>query len=210
MEMTPQAAWAAYEQKNFETSEKIWLHILEQECDSERRNEYLAQYACVLVALERFEEARTLYRGLFSEKQDHRYLHQLSIIEREAAHLEEALHWLKLEQEILPLNDPSALAANLCEFARVHGLQGKPNLCRKYAEEAFHTSVRAEDTIVQAYSLRLLGDSFRDTDPATAQRYYEKAANAFNQANEVSAIEEIQSLLVELKQGTSERTLTTA
>jgi tetratricopeptide (TPR) repeat protein len=199
MKNSPQKAWLAYEERNYEQAEQIWLHLLEAECDSRLRHEYQAQYAYVLVALERYDEARSVYRELYTQTQDHQYLHRLAEIEREAKNFAQALHWLTLEQETIAVSNTLARAANFYELGKVYEETGELKQGLEFAKKCLNESSKLEDGVMKACAHRLMGDVLRHQNIEKACDHYEQASKEFQRANELSGVEEVHSLLVELQ-----------
>ena len=197
--MSEELAWQAYDNKEYAKADQIWTELLASERDETRRYDLFHGYAYTLCALRKFDLARLIYEHLYLVRENHIYLHQLGMVERERgdyalafAHIESEAAMIEEGKTDLPL--PLALAANYYEQAKILELMKKiPEA--KLAEASFHFACENPDEMVLGCSLRLLGDIALRSDPDEAKDYYTMAMLAFEEAGDEVAAKEVEQKL---------------
>ena len=154
MEYTTNDAWTAYESGNYNKAKEIWKIIL----DTNNSDEAQSGYCYTLCSLKEFDEARMIYQGLRAKTNDHLYLHQLCMVEREAQNYDKAMDYIKREAKLINESDSLMFAANLYEQAKISELMGDIDIALEIAIKCDEISLKCDDLIMKACSKRLLGD----------------------------------------------------
>ena len=195
--MSEELAWKAYDNKEFAKADQIWTELLASERDETRRYDLFHGYAYTLCALRKFDLARLIYEHLYLVRENHIYLHQLGMVERERgdyalafAHIESEAAMIEEGKTELPVS--LALAANYYEQAKILELMKKIPEAKKLAEVSFHYACENPDEMVLGCSLRLLGDIALHADQAEAKDYYAMAKLAFEEAGDEIAVSEME------------------
>ena len=195
--MSEELAWQAYDNKEYAKADQIWTELLASELDETRRYDLFHGYAYTLCALRKFDLARLIYEHLYLVRENHIYLHQLAMVERERgdyalafAHIESEAAMIEEGKTELPVS--LALAANYYEQAKILELMKKLPEAQKLAEASFHYACENPDEMVLACSLRLLGDLSMHSDPEAAKDFYSMAQLAFEEAGDEVAVKEVE------------------
>lgn len=190
-------AWQAYQEKRYDQAATIWKALIAQATDSVTRHDHQLGYAYVLIAQQDFAAARELLNALNQEQpQTPAYLHQLALLEVEAA------QWLVaqdyLEQELLCLEPTDTLA-----LAQNHYLQGWVAyqqqdylLAQAQADESLATARSANSQTAIGEAWRLAGDIALASEQKEAARMaYDSAQAAFAEDHNLEAIGTIKARL---------------
>ena len=158
------------------------------------RDRLLSAYCYPLTALKCYVKARRIYVGLFRKYQDHKYLHQVGMVEREAGNYGKALKIYKTERRMIKKTDALALAANLYELGKNSELMGRQVQAEKYTKDCVIASMRCRDLVMKGCAFRLAGDVEAHSDPSAALRSYAKAEKYFKKANAMIGVREVRAL----------------
>ncbi|MBN1916340.1 MAG: tetratricopeptide repeat protein [Verrucomicrobia bacterium] len=192
-ETAEQAAWDAYDRKDFQKAARAWEDLIASAASETARDELRTNYCYALVALKRFGEARRICQELLEKTGSHIDLHQLGMVEREAGEYERALALFEQEHSMLQDGDFLAQAANLYERGFVRNLLGRREEALPLAEDCLALSRRTDNPAMRGCAWRLLGDLHRSANPKLAQDHYMQARAAFVEANDAVACAEIDS-----------------
>lgn len=151
-------AWQAYEAGQYELAATIWKALIEVAPDAETRRSHALGYSYVLVAQQKWTEARTLLQQLQAETGEPVYFHQLGLLERQAGNSQAAQTAFDAEARLLPADDDWSRAANLRERAVTALLTGETRLALAWAEESLLLARKLGDAGLEAQSHRLLGE----------------------------------------------------
>jgi tetratricopeptide (TPR) repeat protein len=151
----------------------------------------------VLVKLGRFGEAKRIWESNFDLTGDHKALHQIGMVEREAGNFDAALKIYKQERRLIKIEDRVAVCANLYELALCSFMAGKKAEASKYFVE--YENFVSEDPIERGCFYRLKGDLFKETEIALARSAYERSLEFFQRAGASFAAQEVESRLKSLR-----------
>jgi len=169
-------AWSLYEAKRYAESARVWEGLLQSTpSDCNERSRLLNGYVYALVGLKRFDEARKIHRDLFEKHRNHIDLHQLAFVEREAGDYHLALKYIHDERLLIAPDAWSYLGANSYERGKLSELLGELDRALGFAKQCEEESKRSSDLVLQACSMRLLGDIYAKLErPGTALSQYLK------------------------------------
>lgn len=193
-------AWTAYESGDYELATKIWNLLIERTSDPETRQSHLLGYTYVLVAQKEFEKSREILKQLYTETNDHVYLHQLAMVERESGNYDEALDYLQQERVKLAADNAFGRASNAYEMSLIAFKQEDTEAARQHLELGLADAKKSSDPMMEGCLLRLQGDmaaSAGSQEPA--RRAYEKARTCFEKAQDILAVGEIEIRLEALE-----------
>ncbi len=187
-----QAIWAKLEKGAAAQAEAMCREKLNGCTDKELRREVENLLGYALVALQQFEEARELYKRLFVDSGDHRYLHQLAMVEREAGAYERALEYVKQEATLIPADDALALAANLYEASLISYFLSQVPQAHTYAESCLQQALCCDDQVMRGCAWRLSGELAKaESQIARARECFQNAIEAFEAGDDGIAAAEI-------------------
>ena len=194
------SAWEAFENQNYSLAESLWVELIENESDPNRKDDLLSGYGYTLCNLGKYEIAHLIYESLYRKTSDHIYLHQLAMVERERGRFSKALNYILEEKEMILEGKTSlplelALGANSYESGKLRQLLGALDEAFNAANECLYFAMNADDKIMLACAFRLLGDIETPRDRSTAKIFYEMAIAAFDDAGDNNGIMEIEKKL---------------
>lgn len=196
-------AWKYMDQRQPAKALNVWNELIAR-AEGEGRDNLESNSCYALIALNRIEEARSIYLRLYDKHRNHRYAHQLCMVEREAGGYEKALEWLNIEKQLIDTDDILSIAANTYEYGKINELMGNYNQAEKYAEECMSLSLKQSDLIMLACANRLLGDVRRHSNTDEALIYYSQAKKIFFDAGDSVGAEEVDDRMAELTHVTVE------
>lgn len=191
-------AWQLMNQNQPESALMVWNDLIGN-AKGEERDNFESNSCYALIALNRENEAREIYMRLFAKSYNHRYAHQLCMVERKVGNFEKAIEWLEVEEKLISSNDTLALAANIYEYGKVNELIGNRSEAERYAEVCIELSMRQNDLIMLACANRLMGDVIRHSNVEKAVVYYAQAQKCFFDAGDLVGVDEIDDLIAQLE-----------
>ncbi|RTR28610.1 tetratricopeptide repeat protein [Deinococcus radiophilus] len=201
--MSPQSeqlaqAWAAIEAGHYAEAEALLR------ADTTPEGRHALGYAYTFAG--NFGAARAVYQQLCQaakgEADEHRYLHQLGMVEREAGDHAAALALFEQERKLIERQGlgPLECAVNGYELALSRHALGQEREAHAALADAFAEAVTADDATTLGCLWRLAGDFARADDNAeAAQDAYTHARTHFAAAEDTAAVEEIQGRLAGLE-----------
>ncbi|MEZ0375492.1 MAG: tetratricopeptide repeat protein [Candidatus Sericytochromatia bacterium] len=159
---SPSDAWDAFESKNYQLAEQIWLKLMASVADPDTQCSYQLAYASVLIAQKRFHEAGDLLAELFEITGNSLCLHQLGYIAREEGKLDVAKGHFLAEQACLCEEELEAHAANACELGLISLRQNRARMAVSYTELSLEYARQTDAPMLECCALRLLGDIRRE------------------------------------------------
>ena len=196
--VSEQQAWEACDRRDFMAAAAIWETLIRLSCTEVERDLFSAHYCYALVGLKRFDDARLICRRLFQKTNSHIHLHQLGMVEREAGQFNQALNLFLQESVLIEKDDILALAANLYERSYLKFLLKDHAEAHKLAGQCLDLSRQTDDPVMLGCACRLHGDLRREDDSSMAKMYYQLALDAFRQAEDETAVEEIANRLKDI------------
>lgn len=98
IEDTPESrTWMYMDQHQPTEALNVWNELIAR-ADGEDRDNLESNSCYAVIALYRIEEARSIYLRLYEKHRNHRYAHQLCMVERESGDYEKAIEWLNVEK----------------------------------------------------------------------------------------------------------------
>ncbi|SFE37195.1 Tetratricopeptide repeat-containing protein [Lentibacillus persicus] len=203
-----QRAFEFLNKGSLKQAEILYLECLDRIDDpsSTLYKQALHGLAYVKSELNQYTEANELYSELLrrarqeSDSQNEAIAyHQLGLVQRMAGNYEAALGFFAEELAIYDTfrSTPHlGFAANLYEQAMVHLGQENLTEAQRLMEEALDNAEKTDDFIVIGSLYRGLGDIYQQIARSDeAKKHYRNAANAYRQANDLKAVEEIERKL---------------
>jgi len=200
-------AWALFTQDRSLDAATAFRTLLEDERspeDEREQAEFGLGYA--LAFLGEFGEARQCFNHLRLQaaargdlSAEHRALHQVGMVERMAQQWE-AAHACFVEERLLigHLGSPDLeVAVNAYEMGVVTLQQGQPAASRTWFERSLSHARQTTDLVAVGCAYRGLGDWERDQGhPREAVELWEASRQAFTQAGETKASEDVRLRIV--------------
>lgn len=149
--------------------------------------------AYALVDLKRFSEAKEIWSRAFERTGNHRALHQVGMVEREAGNLDRALELYLEERGRIDPTDEVAVGANLYELVFCNLLKKDRARAEGYFRE--YERVNSSDPIERGCFHRLKGDLFRESAPDLARAAYEESLRIFTEADCKLSVKELKERL---------------
>lgn len=195
---TFERAWANYEEGRNHESSALFEAALKSVKAGRERDSLLSAYCYPLTAMKCYAKARRIYAGLFRKYRDHKYLHQIGMVEREAGNYRKALEIYKVERRMIDKSAALPLAANLYELGKNNELLGRKALSAKYAKACVLMSMRCRDFVMKGCAFRLAGDVEAHVDLGAALLSYAKAEKHFKQARDKAGVRGIRALVKDI------------
>ena len=193
---TFEKAWANHEAGRNHESAALFEAALKSAKAGRERDSLLSAYCYPLTALKCYAKARRIYTGLFRKYRDHKYLHQIGMVEREAGNYREALEIYKAERRMIDKADALSLAANLYELGKNSELMGRKAQSAKYAKACVVMSMCCRDLVMKGCAFRLAGDVEAHLAPGAALRSYAKAEKYFKKAKDNAGVRGVRALIM--------------
>lgn len=191
-------AWASYEAGRHHKSVALFEEALKSAKVGMERDRLLSAYCYPLTALKYYSKARRIYTSLFKKYRDHKYLHQIGMVEREAGNYRKALEIYKAERRMIDKSAALPLAANLYELGKNNELLGRKALAARYAKACIAMSMRCRDFVMKGCAFRLAGDVQAHVAPRAALLSYAKAGKCFKQARDKAGVRGIRVLVKDI------------
>ena len=204
MKETLAKAWQLFDSGKTEAAEKLYLDCYEQV----NKDDYEA-YTSVLMGLiyvesfmEKYDEARK-YAEIFvgianNEEERHVALHQYGMVERMAENYSSAKQLFKQEAALIHTtlsNDDMMLAANFYEQAYIELKIGNIDLAEEIMTLSIEHAISANDSICTGCAYRGMGEILKARGDITcAKQWFHKAMEAFSDAGDLIAVEEVKEL----------------
>lgn len=152
--------------------------------------------AYALCDLKRFDEAKNIWLDIYLRTQNHKALHQVGMVEREAGNLTAALEIYQKERELIDTSDKVAVGANLYELTYCSLLAGLLKDANDYF--SIYESVQSNDLTERGCFYRLKGDLYKSIDIKVATSSYLKSKEIFDSIGSDYAAKEIEERLKNL------------
>jgi len=189
-------------------SEELYNKCLSriEDLNSDEYNQVLHGLGYVKASLNKFDEARNLYKELITialsenNKMNHCIaVHQVGMVERMAENYDEALNTFQLEATLLKDYEiDSALnwSANFYEQGYVFLKMGNIESAQQLMDESLQFARQSKDAISMGCAYRGFGEIYQTKGEALlAKQSFHKAKDAFKRANDHIAMQEIDKLL---------------
>ncbi len=203
-----QQAWQAFDQGDLEQARALYEQHLKNHPQDEQARFGLGY---VLVQLGEFNEAETLYQGLFEEAvqhhdpRAHQAMHQIGMIHRVQGDYERALHAFEQEKPLIP-DDFFPKAINAYELGMCLLRLGNLEKASVELYSSLFFAQKSTDLIAQACAYRGIGelhlaqDNFSEAQPA-----FLEAMRCFDTAGEKRGVEDIVEYIKELEEASKNR-----
>lgn len=196
---TFERAWANYEAGRNHESAALFEEALKSAKVGMERDRLLSAYCYPLTALKYYSKARRIYTSLFKKSRDHKYLHQIGMVEREAGNYWKALGIYKAERRMIDKTAALPLAANLYELGKNNELLGRKALAARYAKACIVMSMRCRDFVMKGCAFRLAGDVEAHVAPRAALLLYAKAEKCFKKAKDKVGVRAIRGVVKDIR-----------
>ena len=150
-------AWNAYEAGQYALAEQIFKALIEIAPDPDTRRNHALGYVQVLMAQQRWAEARELLQAMLTETGEAMYYHQLGLLERAAGRPEAALAQFRAETKLLQ-PEPFTQAINQQQLAQTALLLDRPQDAQTAAEAGLSFARASGDPSLEAGLHALLGE----------------------------------------------------
>ena len=198
-------AWKLFDEGKFSEAEALYLECFGNIDASDRENYNAALMGLIYVEcfLGKYEAARKYGKILVeeagSEEERHTAIHQNGMIERMAGNYAGAMELFIEEEKIIRGAFPEEfmlLAANLYEQGYVNLLMKNYDRAEAIMKISLENAMRSQDDMCIGCAYRGMGEILKATERAEeAMEYFRKATTAFRNAGDMTAVEEIESLM---------------
>lgn len=202
-------AFELFDKGHLIEAEELYNRCLSEieETDSSEYIQVLHGLGYVKASLNKFDEARSLYKELISialsykDKRNHCIaVHQLGMVERLAENFDQALKVFQSEMELLKeyeIESPLSISANLYEQGYVHLRLNHVDEADKIMVESLIYAKLSEDAMTLGCAYRGLGEICQTKGKFyEAKEFFYKAKEAFGKTGDPIAIKEIDTLLL--------------
>ncbi|MCK5072727.1 MAG: GNAT family N-acetyltransferase [Bacteriovoracaceae bacterium] len=188
-------AWLLFESGKFQEAKAEWELVLAKNASDEN----LSSYCYTLCSLKEFEQARDIYHKLWDKTENHRYLHQLCMVEREAGNLDLAMDYINRETKLIDTSDALANSANLYEKGKLLELKGEIDLALEQALKCDSVAMKCDDLTMKACAKRLLGDIYRAQKNIDSLMFYLSSLMFFSKARDHYGVMELMNKLSDIE-----------
>lgn len=197
-------AWRLFDSGAFDAAETVYLDCYRQ-TDSANREVYASILMGLIYVesfLEKFDEARkyaeVLVKMANSDTERHIAIHQYGMLERMAENYSEAKMLFQQEEELIRrvfADNDLVLSANLYEQAYIEMKTGNIALAEKIMQLSLNHAIKAEDGVCMGCAYRGMGEIMKRSNIEQAKCWFYKAIEAFSEAGDLIAAEEVKKLL---------------
>lgn len=197
-------AWQLFDLGELAASESLYLDCFRQVSNA-NHEEYMSVLMGLIYVesfLEKYDEARKYARFLVNtaqnEEEKHIAIHQFGMVERMAGNYCEAMKLFQQEADLIRMAFPDEellLAANLYEQAYIELKMGNVDSAEEIMNLSMEHAKSAKDHICIGCAYRGMGEILNtrgDTERAT--HCFEIAMDAFSEAGDLAAVEEVKAV----------------
>jgi len=149
-----------------------------------------------LVTLRQYDEAEKIWRDIFERTGNHRALHQVGMVYREAGNLQKAFDVYSQEANYVADDDWVSKCANLYELSYCNHLMGDSVEAKAYFKK--YEGIKSDDLIERACFFRLKGDLLKSENTEQSRQAYQISLEYFQSTSDEYGIKEIEQRLREL------------
>ena len=197
-------AWKLFDAGAADAAETVYL-----DCYRKVNSANHEVYTSVLMGLiyvesflKKYDEARKyaeiLVRIANSDEERHVAIHQYGMVERIAGNFSNAKTLFQQEAELIHMafaGNDSMLSANFYEQAYLELLTGNIDLAEEIMRLSLGHAIKAKDSICIGCACRGMGEIIRaHNDDVRAMHWFNKAIEAFEDADDLIAVEEVKTL----------------
>lgn len=197
-------AWQLFDSGAIDTAEAVYLDCYRQvnSADHEVYTSVLLGLIYVESFLEKYDEARKYAEILVkisnSDEERHVAIHQYGMVERMAGNYSDAKALFQQEAKLINMafpNNDVILSANFYEQAYVELKIGNINLAEEIMKLSLEHAIKAKDSICIGCAYRGMGEIVNVRGSAVlAMQWFNKAIEAFSDAGDLIAVEEVKAL----------------
>lgn len=197
-------AWQLFDLGELAASESLYLDCFRQVSDANHEAYMSVLLGLIYVEsfLEKYDEARNyaklLVNTVQNEEEKHIAIHQFGMVERMAGNYCEAMKLFQQEADLIHMAFPDEellLAANLYEQAYIELKMGNVDSAEEIMNLSMKHAKLAEDNICIGCSYRGMGEILKTRgDTERAMHCFEIAIEAFSEAGDLVAVEEVKAV----------------
>ena len=198
-------AWQLFDSGAINAAEALYLDCYRQVNSSNHEvyTSVLMGLIYVESSMEKYDEARK-YAGILvsianHDEERHVAIHQYGMVERMAGNFRKAKVLFQQEAELIQAafsDDDLKLSANYYEQAYVELKIGNLNLAEKTMKLALEYAIKTKDSICIGCAYRGMGEIVKvRSNTVQAKLWFDKAIDAFSEAGDLIAVEEVKILL---------------